>query len=229
MAAVAVRASALFLFAGPGRLRAQTAVTQNNLVQNGGFDDTSGSPWSHSSGGGMYYYSAGPPNPDNETDTIASFGWTTGYAIWQTTGAALPVNLDYVLTIRARTGDGKLGGFNVALQDVPTASSILTNQDYWFPSADAGLAPGPFHVYWFRFNSTKLPGNPGDSLGLNISCKTNPAWGQQYGWLHVDWVQLAPATPQITAQPANTTNYWGATAAFSACSGTSGIRRLPPP
>ena len=206
---------ALTLVLGPGPMGAQTAVTQNNLVQNGGFDDTSGTPWSHTTGGGIYFYSAGPPNPDNETDSIASFGSWTGYAIWQTTGATLQANLDYVVCLRARTGDGQLGGFNVALQDVTTASSTLTNQTFWFPNADQGQAPGPFHIYWFRFNSAKLPGQTGDSLGLSINCQTNPAWGQTYGWLHLDWVQLAPAVPKISVQPQNTTNYLGATAAFN--------------
>jgi len=156
------------LLFGLGSSAAQTALTQNNLVQNGGFDDLSGAPWSNTGGGGIYYYSAGPPNPDNETDTIASFGWWTGYALWQTTGATLQSNLDYVLAIRARTGDGLLGGFNLALQDVTTAASTLTNRDFWFPGTDENLAPGPFHVFWFRFNSAKLPGAIGDRLGLSI-------------------------------------------------------------
>jgi len=203
------------LLFGLGSSAAQTALTQNNLVQNGGFDDLSGAPWSNTGGGGIYYYSAGPPNPDNETDTIASFGWWTGYALWQTTGATLQSNLDYVLAIRARTGDGLLGGFNLALQDVTTAASTLTNRDFWFPGTDENLAPGPFHVFWFRFNSAKLPGAIGDRLGLSINCQTNPAWGQTYGWLHVDWVQLAPAIPQITAQPPSLTNYLGATVSLS--------------
>ena len=193
---------------------AQSELARNNLLTDGSFD-AGGQSWLHTSGGGTYFYTAPPPNPDNETNTIASFGWWTGYGLWQNSGAIPQSNQDYVLSIRARNGDGALGGFNLAFQDPDQAWATLTNRDCWFPDEDGGKAPGPFRVFWLPITATSVSAAAGHAMGIAVACRTNPAWGQTFGWLHVDWVQLAPARPMLTSQPQSISTNLGGTFSFT--------------
>ena len=180
-------------------VQAQTAITQNNLIANGGFD-SGGTSWS-TSAGGAYFYTAG-------SDTILSIGWWDGCSLWQNTGATIQPGLDYILSIRAQVGGSPLTGFQLQVQDVTAGWTTLSNQDFTFPDQTA-----TWRIFSQRVSSNTLSGAVGDVLAVGTRLNETP--NTQYGWLWVDWLQLAPAIPQFTVQPQSVTNYAGASATFT--------------
>jgi hypothetical protein len=188
---------ALFIVMGPVvSASAQTAITQNNLLLNGGYD--SGQvPWNASAQGQYFYVASG--------DSIASIGWVNGFTVWQNTTSTLNTNLDYVITTRIRTGDGMMEGLQLSFQDATTGGTVLTNIDFGFPAGDAHLSPGPWRVFSLYVNPRSWPSRAGHAIGVGVVGRDTTAWGQ-YGWLHIDWVQLAPASPQFVSQPQSVTN-----------------------
>ena len=183
----------------------QTAITQNNLLTDGGFDSGQG-PWI-ATGQGNYFYTDG-------TDTIVSTGWTNGVAVWQDAAAQLASNTDLVITVRGRSGDGQMEGVNLVLLDADTGHTTLTNQGFWFPAADAHQSPGAWRVYSLYANARNWPARVGHMLAVSVSGRDTTAWGQ-YGWLQVDWVQLAPALPRFTTQPLAAAAPTGASASLT--------------
>jgi O-glycosyl hydrolase len=180
-------------------LLGQTSITQNNLVQNGGFDSGS-TDWSND-GDGAYFYSDGSEN-------ILSLGWSNGEGFWQDTGASIQAGLDYVLTIRALVGQSPLTGVNLSFQDVTTGWTWLTNQTFYFPDQTA-----TWRVFSLYISSNTIAANVGDTIGVGGQIVESPA--SQYGWLWVDWMQLAPAIPQFTISAASVTNFAGASAVLN--------------
>ena len=120
-----------------GAASAQSAITQNNLLLNGGYDGGQ-APW-NASAQGQYFYVA-------DGDSIASIGWVNGITVWQNTTSTLNTNFDYVITTRIRTGDGMMEGLQLSFQDVTTGGTVLTNMDFGFPASDAHLSPGPWRI-----------------------------------------------------------------------------------
>ena len=179
--------------------RAQTNITQNNLIQNGGFD--SGSANWLAQGGGYYFYNDG-------TENILSLGWYDGCSFWQNTGAAIQPGLNYVMTIRAKVGQTPLTGVQLQLQDVTAGWTTLSNQNFTFPDTNN------WWVFSEYISSNTLSGAVGDIFGVGGRLNETPT--TQYGWLLVDWLQLAPAIPQFTLQPQNTTGFSYSSATFTA-------------
>ena len=186
-----------------GSIQAQTAITQNNLIQNGGFDSggTSWSTWA----GGTYYYNT---TVGAETDSIISFGWWNGANAYQSTGAAIQPGTDYVLTIRALVGASPVTGCSLILQDVSQGWGTVTNASFNFPDQSQ-----TWRVFSMYISSNTVANNLGDVMAVGGGIVENP--NTQYGWLWVDWLQLAPAIPQFTLQPQNVTNFAGAPASLS--------------
>lgn len=178
---------------------AQTSITQNNLIQNGGFD-SGGTSWS-TSAGGSYFYAAG-------SDTIMSIGWWDGCTFWQNTGATIESGQSYVLTMRAKVGQSPLTGVNLSFQDVTAGWTTVTNQDFSFPDQTA-----TWRIFSLFIDASTVSGLVGDTIGVGGRLNESP--NTQYGWLWVDWVQLAPAIPYVTTQPQNATNFVGASASMS--------------
>ena len=150
------------------------------LVQNSDFD-SGGANWS-TWAGGAYFYAV-------SSDTIASIGWSDGNSIWQDTGAAILPGETYTLSVRARTGDGALEGLNLSFQDVTAGWVRVAQQDFWFPAADQGQNPGPWHTYSLELTPSMLAGRDGHNIGVGVELRDTTAWGQ-FGWLHLDNVQL---------------------------------------
>jgi len=178
-------------------------ISQNNLIQNGGFD-SGGTGWS-TSAGGVYYYST---TVGMETDSILSIGWYDGAGFWEDTGAAIQPNLDYVLTIRALVGSSPLTGVRLSFEDVTAGYAPLTNASFSFPDQSA-----TWRVFNMYVSSNSIRSAVGDIIGVAGAMVENP--NTQYGWLWVDWLQLAPAIPQFINQPQGGTNYAGAPATMS--------------
>jgi hypothetical protein len=195
-------ALAMTLAAGlPAWVSAQTNITDNDLIQNGGFDNGS-TDWSND-GNGAYFYTQG-------SNTIISIGWVNGVGFWQNTGATIQPGLDYVLTLSGAVGQTPLSGVNLSFQDVTTGWTWVTNADFLFPSQTEGV----YYSFSLYVSSNVLSGLSGDTIGVGVQLVENPT--TQYGWLWADWVQLAPAVPQFTLQPQSTTNYYYGSATFTA-------------
>ena len=105
-------------------------------------------------------------------------------------------------------GQSPLTGIELQLQDVTTGWTTLSNQDFTFPDQTA-----TWRVFSQYISSNTLSGAVGDTLAVGGRLNENP--NTQYGWLHVDWLQLAPAIPQFALQPQSVTNYAGAAASLS--------------
>jgi O-glycosyl hydrolase len=185
---------------------AQSAITQNNLLTDGGFDSGAG-PWV-TVAQGTYFYTAG-------NDTIASIGYTNGVSIRQDSTNTLDPTADLVLTVRARNGDGHLEGLRLSLLDATTGGTVLTNLDCWFPSSDANLNPGPWRIFALYVDTAMWPSRSGHLLSVYISSLDTSAWSQN-GWLHLDWVQLASPVARFTSQPQDASFPASAYAALSA-------------
>ena len=183
-------------------VRGQSNISQNNLLQNGGFD-SGGTDWS-SSAGGVYYYTTtvGP-----ETDSILSIGWWTGANVYQDTGATLQPGIDYVMTVRATPATTADGVF-VSLAGINSGNNwtAITNAGFTFsnPTTQA------WQIFSAYISSNAIAPYVGESAG--VACGEG---GASDDWLWVDWVQLAPAIPQFINQPQNITNYAGAPAMLS--------------
>jgi hypothetical protein len=175
--------------------QAQKTIDDDNLISNGGFDSGS-SDWSNDGGGAYFYYAT------SVDVNILSFGWTGGDSFWQNTGASIQSDLDYVLTIKAAVGQAPLTGVGVSFQDVTAGWTTLTNGNFTFP--DQTLTWRTFSLY---ISSNTISGAVGDTIGVGGNLVENP--NTQYGWLWVDWIQLAPALPYFTSQPESVTNYAG--------------------
>jgi len=178
---------------------AQTSIDQNNLIQNGGFDSGS-TDWS-TSANGVYFYNDGSEN-------ILSIGWTDGCSFWQDTGAAIQGGLDYVLTIRAQCAQSQVSGLQLQLQDATAGNMTLSNQNFTFPDQTT-----TWRMFSLYISSNTLSGAAGDTFGVGGRLDETPS--SQYGWIWVDWLQLAPARPYFTMQPQGATNYAGASATIS--------------
>ena len=184
----------------PRAIHGQTTVTQNNLIQNGGFD-SGGTSWS-AQGGGYSYYTQG-------SDSILSLGWWDGCSFWQNTGATIQPGVNYVLTLRAAVGQSPLTSVGVSLQDVTTGWTMVTNRNFTFPDQTT-----TWRLFSFFVSSNTVSSLAGHTIGVGGTLNETP--NTQYGWLWVDWMQLAPAVPQFTAQPQNTTGFFYSSATFSA-------------
>jgi len=184
---------------------AQTNIDQNNLIQNGGFD--SGSTGWSTSAGGVYFYGQAV---GSETDSIMSIGWSNGNSFSQTTGATFQPGLDYVLTIRADVGGSPLTGVNLLLQATNTSLVTLTNQSFAFPNQSTNT----WRIFSLYVSSNTIATNAGSVIVVKGSLVENPT--TQYGWLWVDWLQLAPALPYFTGQPVGMTNTAGSSVSLSA-------------
>ena len=189
---------ALFIAMGAATsASAQSAIAQNNLLQNGGFDRGQ-APWRASAQGQYFYNDAG--------DSIASIGWVNGIRVWQDTAVTLDTDVNYVITVRARTRDGMMEGLQLSFQDVTTGGTVLTNASFSFPASDRALTPGPWRVFSLYVNPKSWASRDGHAIGVGVVARDTTAWGQ-YGWLHIDWVQLAPALPQFFSQPEDTAEH----------------------
>ena len=181
-------------------VRGQTAITQNNLIQNGGFD--SGSAGWTTAANGVYFYYDGSEN-------ILSFGWTDGSSFSQSTGATIQPGLDYVLTIRAQCAQSPVTGLQLSLSDASTGGTLFSNRNFIFPDQTT-----TWRTFSLLVSSNVVSRAAGDSFSVGGRLNESPS--SQYGWIWVDWVQLAPAVPYFTAQPQSTTNYVGASGGLSA-------------
>ncbi len=187
---------------------AQSTINNNNLIPNPGFDNGS-TAWSTYAGGAYFYNTT----VGSETDSILSIGWWSGVNAYQNIGAVLQPGTDYVLTMRALVGSSPATGVTLSLQDVSQGWANITNTTINFP--DQSQTWRVFHLY---VSANSLAGNVGDSLAVSGGLYENP--NNQYGWIWIDWLQLAPALPYFTAQPQNQTNYAGASASLTnACIG----------
>jgi hypothetical protein len=187
-------------------VQAQTTITQNNLIQNGGLDSGS-SHWGFS-GGGVYWYPNGGSGVPTGTSYV-SMGWWDGSNIYQNTGATFQPGIDYVLTIQASVGTSPMTGVRLSLQDVSLGWANVTNTSFTFPDQST-----TWRIFSMYISSNTVASNVGDTIAVGGGILENP--NTQYGWLYIDWMQLAPAIPQFTAQPQNITNYAGAAASLSA-------------
>lgn len=183
---------------------AQSNITQNNLIQNGGFD-SGGTSWSNSANG-TYFYNQ---TVGSETDSIISIGWTNGSSFWQNTGMTFLPGVDYVLSIRANVGSSPLTGVQLLLQDVTVGSTTLTNQSFNFPDQTQ-----TWRIFSLYISSNTVAGKGGDVIGVKGSIVENPT--SQQGWLWMDWIQLAPALPYFSSQPVGVTNNPGSSVSLSA-------------
>ena len=179
---------------------AQTTIDQNNLLTNGGFDDGS-TGWTTSSDA-VYFY-------DNGAANILSLGWSAGNNFEQNTGTAIQSGVNYVLTICAAVGQSPVTGVNLELLDETASGLVLTNAIFNFPNQSA-----TWRTYSLVISSNLLASRVGDILGVEGVLVEVPS--SQQGWLWVDWLQLAPASPALTLQPENVTATVGATAVISA-------------
>ena len=190
-----------FLLAGIlcvcGPARGQTNIDDNNLLQNGGFDN-GGTNWD-TSANAVYFYTT---TLDGETDSILSIGWQNGDSFWQQTDATIEPATDYVLTIRALVGQSPLTGVNLSFQDVTTGWTWLTNQTFAFPDQTE-----TWRIFSLYVKSNLLAASVGNTIGAGAEIVESPT--SQEGWMWVDWMQLAPALPQFTLQPQNITNTAG--------------------
>ena len=187
-----------------GHVFGQNNVTQNNLIQNGGFDSGS-TGWSYN-GSGNYFYNQ---VVGTETDSILSLGWKNGQGFSQTTSAAIQPGTDYLLTVRVVVGQSPLTGVNIGLTDATQGFVNLTNQTFTFPDQTQ-----TWRIFSLYISSNSLATNLGDTLGVAGSIVENP--GTQQGWLWVDWIQMTPTRPYISSQPVSVTNSAGALAVLSA-------------
>jgi len=87
--------------------------------------------------------------------------------------------------------------------------TTVTNQDFSFPDQTA-----TWRIFSLFIDASTVSGLVGDTIGVGGRLNESP--NTQYGWLWVDWVQLAPAIPYFTTQPQNATNFAGASASISA-------------
>ncbi len=184
---------------------AQTNIAQNNFIQNGGFDNGS-TGWSTSAGGAVFYSQP----VGSETDSILSIGWSNGNSFSQNTGATFQPGMDYVLTIRADVGQSPLTGVNLSLQATNTSLVTLTNQSFAFPNQSTNT----WRIFSLYVSSNTIASNVGNIMVVKGSLVENPT--SQQGWLWVDWLQLAPALPYFTSQPAGVTNTAGSSVSLSA-------------
>ena len=184
----------------------QSTIENNNLISNGSFDSNAGTDWSWWTGG-TYFYNDGP-------DSICSIGWWDGINLYRGTDVQIQAGVDYVITARARNGDGHGAGIFFKVEDA-TQGIGLINSTHFFPDEEHTSSTGPWHIFTSRVNAADLTAYIGDTLRMAVGMNTNAAWNEQYGWVHFDWIQLAPANPLFTSSPQNTTNYVGASASFS--------------
>jgi len=191
----------------------QTNIDQNNLLPNGGFD-SGGNSWSADGANDGYFYTFNTTNPNNETNTIASIGWWSGVAVWQAATTVYQPNIGYTLTARVRVGQSDLTGVNLSFQDPTLGWANVSNQNFTFPIADQTMTPGPWRIFSLNLNTNTFTGNVADTIGVGVALYESPSTNQ--GWLHLDWVQLAPTVPQFTLQPQNTTGFYYSTATFTA-------------
>ena len=182
----------------------QDNVTQNNLIQNGGFDSGS-TGWSYN-GSGNYFYNQ---VVGSETDSILSIGWVNGQAFWQTTSATFQPGTDYLLTIHAVVGQSPLTGVNIGVADATQGFVNLTNRTFTFPDQTQ-----TWRIFSLYVSSNTIAANLGDTIGVAGSIVENPSTRQ--GWLWVDWMQLTPTKPYFSSQPASATNSAGTLAGLSA-------------
>jgi hypothetical protein len=178
---------------------AAAATVRAELIQNPGLD-AGRTGWSANGGGNGYFYTFNTANPDNEVNNIASLGWWNGVAMWQDTGAAIRPDTDYILTARVRTGDGAGAGASLSFQDVTTGWTWVANQNFLFPLVDKGQNPGPWHTYELDIPASALIGRVGDTIGVGVALITDPSFGE-YGWLHVDQVNLQAVPEPTTLVP----------------------------
>jgi len=183
--------------------KAQTTITQNNLIPNGSFDN-GGTGW-YAYASGTYYYNQ---TLGSETDSILSIGWWTGANVYQNTGAALLPGIDYVMTVRATPGT-TADGVSVGLDGIDSGNNwtSINNTSFNF----ANPTTQAWQIFSVRISSNSIAPYVGETAG--VACGEG---GASDDWLWVDWVQLAPALPYFTSQPVGVTNYAGASAAFSA-------------
>ena len=191
------------LLALVGSAPAQTTIDSNNLIFNGGFDNGSAN-WS-TYAGGTYFYNT---TVGSETDSILSIGWWSGVNAYQNIGVVLQPGMDYVLTMRALVGQTPATGVNLELQDVSQGWMTITNESVNFPDQT-----GTWRIFQMYVSSNSIAGNLGDAIAVSGGLVEDPS--SQYGWMWVDWMQLAPALPYFTIQPQSVTNYAGATAAIT--------------
>jgi len=189
----------LLMVGGAWLAPAQTSIDQDNLIQNGGFDSGS-SDWS-TSANGVYFYNDG-------SEHILSIGWTNGCTFSQDTGATIQRGLDYVLTIRAQCAQSPVTGLQLQLQDATAGNTTLSNQNFTFPDQTTA-----WRIFSLYISSNTLSGVVGDTFGVDGRLNETPS--NQYGWIWVDWLQLAPARPYFSTQPQGATNYAGASVAMS--------------
>ena len=193
----------------------QATIGCNNYVSNGAFDSLAQSPWFYW-GGGIYFYSAGASAYNAETNTICSLGWWNGANLYQNTGRPIQTNVDYVLTARSRVGTS-ISGMFLALVDASTGWNALVASNYSLVPVGFANAnePGPWVVSSLHISSATLVaagGHVGDQMAVAVGELTNGLPAEQYGWMHVDWVQLAPAIPQFGSQPQSVSLNVGASA-----------------
>ncbi len=179
---------------------AQTAITQNNLIQNGGFD-SGGTAWT-TAANGVYFYNDG-------TENILSFGWTDGSTFSQNTGATIQPGMDYVFTIRAQCAQSPVTGLQLSLSDATAGGTLFSNRNFIFPDQTP-----TWRTFSLLVSSNLLSRAAGDSF--SVGGRLNESPNSQYGWIWVDWVQLASAVPYFKAQPQSATNYVGASGGLSA-------------
>ena len=195
----------VFILAFALEALAQSNITQNNLIQNGGLD-SGGAYWGFSGGGDYWYPNGGNGEPAGLS--YVSIGWWNGCNIYQNTGATFQPGIDYVLTMRAAVGSSPLTGPYLGLADVTRGWASITNGNFTFPDQTQTM-----QVFSMYISSNTVAANVGDTIAVSGGIVENP--GNQYGWLHIDWIQLAPALPYFTTQPANVTNYAGASATLN--------------
>lgn len=189
---------------------AQSNITQNNLIQNGGFDSGSAN-WSYSSQWGNFFYTAG-------TDTIASLGGWYNDSVWQASSAVFKPNTAYTLTVRVRQDSGNMTGVNLSVGDATLGWANVTNQDFLFPAGYQSLPSPPWMVFSLNIDTNMLTSHLGD----NMTASVNIAAGSSGSWYWIDWVQLAPTLPYFTTQPLGVTNYAGAAATLN-CSAIGAV------
>jgi len=185
--------------------QAQSNITQNNLIQNGGLD-AGGADWGFSGGGAYWYPTGGNGEPTGLS--YVSIGWWNGCNIYQNTGATFQPGIDYVLTMRAAVGSSPMTGVTLGLGDVTQGWTSITNASLTFPDQT-----GTMQVFSLYISSNTVAANVGDTIAASGGILENP--GGQYGWLNIDWLQLAPALPYFTSNLVGATNYTGAASSLS--------------
>jgi len=193
----------VFLLAFALKASSQSNITQNNLIQNGGFDSGSAN-WSYSSQWGNYFYTAG-------SDTITSLGGWYNDSVWQASSSVFEPNTAYTLTVRVRQDSGNMTGVNLSVGDATMGWAIVSNQDFLFPAGYQSLPSPPWMVFSLNIGTNLLVSHLGD----NLTASVNIGAGSSGSWYWIDWVQLAPTLPYFTTQPIGVTNYAGATASLN--------------